>query len=118
MPTHYRSAETQRAPEGARCADLQSRSRRLPGVSEEVDHAQHDALRLAADVDRVRVDVPRVRRSTVVPHFRVPGVDLRALAERVCVAYFIVVGTRVRAPRESADARALGRTALAVVRAL
>src|SRR5690348_12929509 len=81
---------------------------------EQMNHAEHEPLRLAADADRVRVDVERVRRIRAVLELHVACVHLRTLRERIRVADFPLVGTRVRALREAADALAVYRAALAV----
>src|SRR5690348_760482 len=82
---------------------------------EQVDHAKHEALRLATDGDRIRVDVERVRRLTAVVDLHVACIHLRALAERVRVADLVLLRLGVVALRETGDARAIRSAALAVL---
>ncbi len=82
-----------------------------------MNHAEHEAAGLAADSDRVRVDVERVRRVAVVVDLHVARVHLRALRERIRVADFPLVRAGVRTLGEAGDPRAVRRATLAVVRA-
>src|SRR5690242_16750824 len=106
-----------RAPHRGGAKTTGARGRPLPlmrSTLEQVDHAEHEATRLAADRDRVRVDVERVRRVAVVVELDVTGVNLRALAERIRVAQLPLVGGRIGSLGQTADARAVVGAALAV----
>src|SRR6185437_9064282 len=91
---------------------------------EQVDHAEHEAVRLAVralcasdiarGVDGVRVDVERICRSPIVVQLDVTGVDLRALRERIRVAEFPLAGSGVGPSRQPADALPVRSAATAI----